>query len=188
MGGKHAVRNEKRQKKYVWLSAIIVLAVSINLYSSYTAFMRGDGIDGPIISDEPNWQTIETSSVSSVDYEILNKSRVHLSEMYRIVWGTEVQYRVRFAYTSLFAEDTLFNDTEWLLIDSDGNNYTGKIAVYFSESFGFQCVNVAVIFEESEYRALEGKELFLTIVCTDKENFDITDSYAYCELKFSAFE
>lgn len=177
--------------KGIWITAIIILVLlaAFGLYT-YNSF-RHKGIDRPLVGQVeedryPDWDNWNDSTmVSNLEYDIVSKSGLCISEIFFIQRANHYQVRLRIAAGMPFSHPNLMGETDWILEDLAGNRYTSDMVVYAEEIGGLNCVNITLVLDGEEFENLSGKELRFTAVCSEEGNngTSMEDSYAHCEMK-----
>ncbi len=165
--------------------ALILIALLVAfVMEKYHRFNQGDGVNSGIISDQDDYLEPEVST--KIGYRIVGKNKLAISNMYLIEHGDQIQLRFRVGYPWAFSTDNLFAETEWEIVDSNGNSYTGtgKLTTFSGSIGGMECVNGVIKFEKEEFEKLAGDTLRITVICTTDEDYlNIEKSYAYCKIE-----
>lgn len=178
-----------RQKKIGIMAVIILALLFIFGFYTYDSF-RHKGIDQALIGQVeedryPAWDNWNDSTkISGLDYDIVDKSNLRISEIYFIQRAKHYQIRLRIAAGMPFCHPDLMEETDWVVEDSSGSSYASNLVVYAEEIGGLNCVNLTLVLNEDEFSRLSGKELYLTAVCSeDREEASVENSYAHCQMK-----
>lgn len=179
---------EVRQKK-IWIPAVLILLlIIVFIFYTFDSF-RHKGIDqalvGQVEEDKyPDWDNwTDSEKVSEMEYDIVSKKGLRVSELYLIQRAGHYQLRFRIAPGMPFSHPDLMRDTDWSIEDSVGSSYTSNLLVYGEQMGGWNCINVTLLLNGEEFSGLSGKELNLTAVCSESEEADMENGYAHCELK-----
>lgn len=172
-------------KKLIYV-IVTVFALSIVFAVDVFIQFNQDGLDhgiyGVVNGGKYAW---EKEEVSKINYQIINCSNLYFSNVNLIKCSNFFQIRFRMAYIIPFKHKNFLGDTDWLLIDSEGTDYTNAISAYASSIRGLNCINVTVTLDEDVFFNLLGKDLTMTVVCSNVNDLNKEEGYANCEVKMS---
>ncbi len=103
------------------LTVILVFLMIVFVIDQYNQFNQV-GLDSGIVSEPEEY--LEAEESSEIEYRIVGKNKLIISNMYVIERGDQIQLRFRVAYPWPFAKDNLFFETEW----ENGNTF---VQIYY---------------------------------------------------------